>query len=171
MRRPIAVSIALLGALLSVVAVASAGSIAPSYVSASVSPRHKLQAPYKSTVTGAVHYRKCPHGTTKHNYCTDIPPGRVCTGTVTLHVRLGPDPLLADAKHTIRTARGKLSKRCTYSIRTTLPAADLTATSRYRPHQKGAYVFVSFLVRFNGNKVLAARRARRQNVVAKLTQP
>ena len=171
MRKPIAVSMALLGAMLGVVAVASAGSIAPSYVSASVSPRHKLGAPYMSTVTGTVHYRKCPHGTTKHNYCTDIPRGRVCKGTVTLRVRLGPDPLLADAKQTIQTATGKVHRHCTYSITATLPAADLTAITRYRPHQRGAYVYVSFLVRFNGNRVLSARRARKQNVVAKLTQP
>lgn len=171
MRKPVAVSIALLGAMLCVVAVASAGSIAPSYVSASVSPRHRLHPPYKSTVTGTIHYRKCPHGTTKHNYCTSIPPGHVCTGTVTLHVKLGADPLLADAKKTIKTARGKVRKHCNYSITTTLPAADLTATSRYRPHQRGAFVYVSFLIRFNGNKVLSARSARRQNVVAKLRQP
>jgi hypothetical protein len=84
---------------------------------------------------------------------------------------LGPDPILADAGTTVLTTSGKTSDKCTYSITVTIPKADLTATVRYRPHQRGSYVYVSFLARFHGNSVLTAKSARQQNVVAKLTKP
>jgi hypothetical protein len=161
----------LLVAMLLIGAVAIAATIPPSYVSASVSPRHKLGAPYKFTTSGAIHYRRCPHGVTKHNYCVDVPPGQACKGAMSLAVKLGPDPLLVDQNKTILTTSGGVSSKCTYSITTTIRKSELTATSRYKPHQKGSYVFVSFLAKFGGNKVLSAKGARQQNVVAKLTQP
>jgi hypothetical protein len=158
-------------AMLLIGAVAVAATIPPSYVSASVSPRHKLGAPYTFTTRGAIHYRRCPHGVTKHNYCVDVPPGQACKGTMALDVKLGPDPLLVDQNKTILTTTGDVSPQCTFSITTTIPKSELTGTSRYKPHQKGSYVFVSFVAKFRGNKVLSALGARQQNVVAKLTQP
>ena len=153
MRKPIAVSIALLGAMLGVVAVASAGIITPYYVSASVHPRHILHGPYRFTTSGKIHYRRCPHGTTKHNYCTVIPPRRACRGTVSLRVRIDRDPLLADQNTIVARASGKVRRSCRYSITTTIPTSDLTATSRYHPHEPGSYTYLTFFVRFNGKRI------------------
>lgn len=173
MRKPAAVLIGPLVAMLCIGAVANAAGVIPTTsMSASVSPRHALKAPYTFTTSGAIHYRRCPHGVTKKNYCSSIPPGhQTCPGTVSLAVMLGPDPILADAGTTVLTTSGKTSDKCTYSITVTIPKADLTATVRYRPHQRGSYVYVSFLARFHGNSVLTAKSARQQNVVAKLTKP
>jgi hypothetical protein len=171
-RKPATVLMGLLVAMLLIGAVAAvAATITPNYVSASVSPRHKNQAPYTFTTSGAIHYRRCPHGVTKHNYCVSLPPGQTCTGTMGVDVKLGPDPLLVDQNKTIMSASGKVSSKCTYSITTTIPKSELTGTSRYRPHERGSYVYVSFSVKFGGNRVLRAKGARQQNVVAKLRQP
>lgn len=172
MRKSSAVLTGLLVAILgSASAAAVAASIAPTYVSASVSPHHVLKAPYTFTTSGTIHYRRCPHGTTTHNYCTDIPPGQACKGSVSVDVKLGRDALLTDAGKKVDTTSGSVSKKCTYSITTTLPTSVLTATSRFRRRQRGAYVYVSFSARFAGNSVLSPKSARRQNIVARLTQP
>jgi hypothetical protein len=157
--------------MLCIGAAAVAATLTPSYVSASVSPHHLLKAPYTFTTVGTIHYRHCPHGVTKNNYCVDVAQGQACKGSVSLDVRLGSDPLLADAQKKVLTTSGAVSKKCTYSITTTLPTSVFTATSRFRRHQKGAYVYVKFAARFVGNSVLSPRSARQQNVVARLTQP
>jgi hypothetical protein len=157
--------------MLCIGAAAFASTITPSYLSASVAPRHRSRAPYTYTTRGAIHYRRCPHGTTNHNYCTDLPPGQVCKGSVALNVKLGVDRLLADSRKKVLTTSGALKGNCTYSITTTLPTSVLTARSRYRRGQHGVWAYVSFSAKFAGNSVLAAKAARQQNVRAKLTQP
>ena len=171
MRKPAVALTVLLVGMLGLGAAAIASTITPSYVSASVSPRHVLRVPYTFTTSGAIHYRRCPHGTTKHNYCVDVPAGQACKGSLSLDVKLGADPLLADAGKKVLSTSGGVSKHCTYSITTTLPTSVLTATSRFRRRQKGAYVYLTFSARFDGNSVLSPKSARRQNVVARLTQP
>lgn len=174
MRKYAAVPLGLLVAALCFGAVANAGIITPTKVSASVSPRHIITgAPYKFTVSGTIRFNPiyCPPGTTNPAYCTVITAKQACSGKISLNVGLGKDPILADAKTTVKKTGGKVSSKCTFSIKTKIPKSDLTATSTYVPHQKGSYVFVNFKVKFLGNTVLNAKKARTQYVVAKLTQP
>jgi hypothetical protein len=174
-RKPAAVLLGVLVALLCFGAVAGAtGSVPPIKVSASVSPRHQIaHPPYTFTTTGRITFPTvyCPPGTTNPAYCTAITAKKACTGKVSLSVSLGRDPILADAKKTIQKTTGKVSNKCTYSIKSKFRKSDFTATSHYVPHQRGSYVYVSFHVKFLGNSVLAAKQARTQNVVAKLINP
>ena len=179
MRKPAAVTLGLLVALLCFGAVASAGIINPIKVSASVSPHHQISnPPYTFTTSGKITFPSyyCPPGTKKPipgqtNTCASITAKEACSGKISLSVSLGRDPILADAKTTIAKTGGKVSSKCTYSIKTKFPTADFTASQTYVPHEKGIYVYVSFHVKFQGNKVLNAQKARTQNVIAKLINP
>jgi hypothetical protein len=173
-RKYVAVPLGLLVAVLCFGAVANAaGIITPTKVSASVSPRHVNGPPYTFVTSGTIRFNPiyCPPGTTNPAYCTVITAKEACTGKISLKVGLGRDPLLADAKKTIDSTGGKVSSKCTYSIKTKLRKSDFTATTAFRPHQFGAHVFVHFKVKFQGNSVLNAKTARTQYVVAKVLQP
>ena len=161
MRKPAAVLLGTLVALLCFGAVASAtsskgskGYIKPIKVSASVFPPGE---------------KPPPPGTT--NTCIIVTAKQACYGKVSLYVTLGRDPILLLARHRIFGTYGKVSGKCTYSISTTFPKPKFTATKFYFPHEFGSYIFVAFHVRFGGNAVLKAKSARTQYVVAKLIQP
>jgi hypothetical protein len=172
-RKPAVVLMGLLAAMLCFGAVASAGIINPTKVGASVSPRHIKKAPYTFTTSGKITFPTsyCPPGNSNPAYCVPITAAEACTGKVSLKIVLGKDPILADAKKTIKKTTGKVSSKCTYSIKTKLPKKDFKATSTYTPHQKGAYVHVAMVVKFLGNTVLNPASAHTQTVIAKLTQP
>ncbi|MDQ6806701.1 MAG: hypothetical protein M3065_17445 [Actinomycetota bacterium] len=173
MRKRVAVLLGLLAAMLCFGAVANAGIITPTKVSASVSPHHRLGAPYNFVVRGSIRFPKlyCPPGTTNPAYCTIITNAHACRGKVSLTVDLGKDPILAAAESQIASTEARVSQQCTYKIRLHFPESDFTATHRYVPHEKGSYVKVRFHVKFLGNTVLNAKGAKTQKVVAKLTQP
>ncbi len=173
MRKRVAVLLGLVAAMLCFGAVAIAGIITPTKVSASVSPRHLLGAPYTWVTSGKITFRSlyCPNGTTNPAYCAQITKQQACRGRVSLKVRIGRDPILGDANTTIRNTTGRVSSQCTYNIKTKFPTSDFTATRIYRRHTRGKYVKVTFSVKFLGNSILNAKSARPQNVVAKLTQP
>jgi hypothetical protein len=173
-RKPAAVLLGSLAAMLCFGAVASAGIIMPTKVSASVSPPHQIaDPPYTFTTSGTITFRRrhCPPGTTNPAYCTTITDRDACHGKVSLTVKLGDDPLLADASTIIKTTTANVDGDCTYSIKITFPKSDFTANTRYAPHANGAYVHASFMVSFLGNTVLDPEDARTQTVVAKLLQP
>ncbi|HWF50825.1 MAG TPA: hypothetical protein VG294_09320 [Solirubrobacteraceae bacterium] len=173
MRKPVAVLLGSLAVVLCFGAVASAGIITPSKVSASVSPHHVTKAPYTFTTHGTITFSPlyCPPGTTNVAYCTTITKAEACSGKVSLKVKLGPDPILADADTTIKSTTGKVSSNCTYSIKTKFSTKDFTATKIYSAHEKGVYVKVKFSVKFLGNTVLNPKSANTQTVIAKLTKP
>jgi hypothetical protein len=185
-RKPAAVLLGTLVALLCFGAVASAtsskgskGYIKPIKVSASVFPPHQIfKPPYTFTVSGRITFnpyvcppgeKPPPPGTT--NTCIIVTAKQACYGKVSLYVALGRDPILLLARHRIFGTYGKVSGKCTYSISTTFPKPKFTATKFYFPHEFGSYIFVAFHVRFGGNAVLKAKSARTQYVVAKLIQP
>jgi len=172
-RKPAAVLLGSLVALLCFGAVASAGIITPTKVSASVSPPYVKAAPYTFVTSGTITFPSlyCPAGTTNPAYCTTITKAEACRGKVSLKVKLGADPILGDAGSTIKSTTGKVSSKCTYSIKTKFPKSDFTATQIYVPHQKGAFVRVKMSVNFLGNTLLNAKAAKTQTVIAKLTQP
>jgi hypothetical protein len=178
-RKPAAVTLGVLVALLCFGAVASAGIINPVKVSASVSPSHQIKnPPYTFTTSGKITFPSyiCPPGTPKPipgqtNTCAAITAKEACSGKISLSVTLGKDAILADANKTIKKTSGKVSGKCTYSIKTKFPKSDFTAKAPYAPHTAGEYVHVSFHVKFGGNKVLNGKSARTQNVVAKLINP
>jgi len=174
-RKPAAVLLGVLVALLCFGAVADAtGIINPIKVSASVSPRHQIsKPPYTFTTSGRITFPTllCPPGTTNPAYCTTITAKEACGGKVSLKVTLGKDPILADANKTIKRTTGKVSGKCTYSIKAKFPKSDFRATKHYFAHEKGSYVHVSFHVSYLGDSVLKPKTARTQNVIAKLLQP
>jgi hypothetical protein len=173
-RKPAAVLLGLLAAMLCFGAVASAGIITPTKISASVAPKHQIRhPPYTFTTSGKITFPSvyCAPGVTNIAYCVVVTPAEACSGKVSLKVKLGADSILDDAGKTIKTTTGKVSSTCTYSIKVKFPNKDFTASQPYVPHQKGSYVHVSFFAKFLGNPVLNGKTARTQNVVAKLLQP
>jgi hypothetical protein len=172
-RKPAAVLLGSLAAILCFGAVASAGIITPTKVSASVSPHHIIKAPYTFVTSGTISFPSlyCPAGTTNPAYCTTITKAEACRGKVSLKVKLGSDPILGDAGNTIASTSGKVSSQCTYSIKTKFPKSDFTATTIYGAHDKGVYVKVKFSANFLGNTLLNAKAAKTQIVIAKLRKP
>ncbi|MDQ6776559.1 MAG: hypothetical protein M3071_10180 [Actinomycetota bacterium] len=171
MRKPAVVLMGLLGAMLCFGAVASAGVLSPTKVSAGV---HKAKHPaYSYTTSGRISYpsQYCLPGTTGANYCVALTAKAVCSGRVSLAVKLGKDSLLASSNATIARASGKVSSTCTYSIKTKFAARLFTAKHRFVAHAKGASVRVSFAVKFLGNSVLNPRSAGTQTVGAKVLSP
>ncbi|MDQ6776560.1 MAG: hypothetical protein M3071_10185 [Actinomycetota bacterium] len=177
MRKPVAVLLGSLVAILCFGAVASAGIITPTKVTASVSRPYTPHAPYTFVTSGRIIFSSlyCPPGLTSPAYCAKygaiLTKQEVCRGRVSLKVKLGRDPILGDAGSTIRSTTGRVSSQCTYVIKTKFPKSDFTATKIYRPHDRGVFVRVKFSVKFLGNTLLNARSARTQTVIAKLTQP
>jgi hypothetical protein len=160
----------LLAGTLGFVAVAgAAGTVAPKRVTARVTPHHISKPPFRFTTDGKIKLpsKICPPGTTNHAYCSK-PPANACSGKVQISVRLGKDSHLADAGKTVASATVEVKSNCKYSDETTIPNADMTATSHLSPHESGRYVGVDVHVRFLGNSVLSAESAPTQIVIAKL---
>lgn len=171
MRKRAAAFIAVLLTAVALLAVTADATIPPTGVTASVSPSHVLAAPYTFTVSGSVTFRKCPAGSTDTSYCVNVPPGQFCKGTMTVSVKLDSDPLLADSNEVVQTVTGPLNGSCAYSITTTIPKADLTATSHFTNSTPGAFDNVTFSVKFGGNAILSPASASPQTVMARLTEP
>lgn len=167
MRKPAAVLMALLAGMLCLAGVAGAGELSPTKVSAAV---HKLPA-HSYTVTGRITYppKYCLPGTGS-SYCVPLTAKKVCSGRVSLTVKLGADALLAASKKTVARASGRVSSTCTYSIKTKFKAKLFTAKHAFAPHAKGSSVKVSFAVKFLGNTVLNPKSAKTQTVSASLIQ-
>jgi hypothetical protein len=170
-RKPTVVMIGLAAVMLCFAALASAGVVAPTKVSAGV---HKAKRPALTyTTTGRITYprRYCLAGTTSSAYCVTLTAKKVCNGRVSLTVKLGKDPLLAASNKTIARASGKVKSNCTYSIKTKLKTKPFAAKKSFAAHAKGATVKVSFGIRFLGNAVLNPRNARTQTVKVSVKQP
>lgn len=171
MRKPAVVLMGLLAAMLCLGAVASAGVVAPTKVSAGV---HKAKHPaYTYTTTGRITYpsQYCLPGMTGSNYCGTLTAKAVCSGRVSLTVKVGKDSLLGASKKTIARASGKVSATCTYSIKTKFKANLFKAKHAFAKRAKGSTAKVSFSVKFLGNAALNPLSARSQTVSIKVVKP
>lgn len=160
----------LAGILLFAALAPAAGTIAPSKLTASVAPPHRLKRPYRFTITGRLTYPKtvCPKGNTNKKYCVTV--GRItCGGKIQIRVRLLKDKLLARSNKLVTTRSAPLRPDCTYRYRLTLLKSLFIARVRkLAPHAKGHFVGVAFFVTFLGNAQLTGKSARRQVVIAEV---
>jgi hypothetical protein len=164
MRKP-AVGLILLGAMLCFGAVASAGVTAPTNVSAGVKKAKHPAYTYTTSGRISIPSQYCLPGTTGSSYCVPLTAAD-CAGRVSLTVKFSKDALLAASKKTVARASGKVSSKCTYSIKTTFKTKLFTAKKRFARHAKGSSVEVSFAVRFLGNTILNPRSAGTRTVSA-----
>jgi hypothetical protein len=170
-RKPAAVLIGLLAGMLCFGAVAVAGIVPLVRVTAHV---HTASRPsYTYTTTGSITppSQYCLPGTTAAAYCVTLTPSAVCTGRVSLTVKLSRDKLLSRSNKTIKRTSGRLRSNCTFSIKTGFPKKYFTSKHPYGAHASGTKVKVSFAVRYLGNVVLSAKSARTQTVTAKVKNP
>jgi hypothetical protein len=165
-RKPAVVLVGLLAALLCFAAVASAGLLSPTKVSVGVkTAKHPA---YTYTTTGKITFpsKYCLPGTTTPNYCVGLTNAAVCNGKVSLTIKMGKKSLLAASKKTIARSTGKVSSKCTYSIKTKFKSKLFTA--KHAKGAKGAKVKVTFAVKFLGNALLNAKSASTHTVTAKI---
>lgn len=121
----------------------------------SVSPRHIKAPPYTYTISGRI-----------------VTSANACSGTLSLVVKLDTNPLLGlRSPKSVATATGRVRTTCRFSITVKLTTSEFTANKFFGGLAPGAWEYVSFYLRFNGNRTLQPAQARTQNVLGKLQQP
>lgn len=139
-------------------------------MTARVSPTHRDGPPYKFTISGKIVPPRqiCPPGTTNRVYCA-LPPAEACSGSVTITVTLGDDPLLAsEVGQTLASGQANVTRGCTYESTLTIPTSALTVNHSVRNGTPGQRAPLVFNARFLGNSVLSPMSARPVVVHAKI---
>lgn len=167
-----AVVITLLVGLGVVGAAGAAAKIPPRQVTAHVKPHFVKKPPYRFTVSGRIVPPKltcpsgqstgycvpCPPGKTA-SYCVP-PPGQVCAGKVRISIRLGLNPNLAVSGRTIQKLFTRVRSDCTYHRTFKIAKSALTSEVPLFKRSKHKTVKLFFPVKFNGNTVLSAKKAK-----------
>jgi hypothetical protein len=125
----------------------SSGSLAPKKVSLTVTPKVDHGSPWTFKAKGKVTLPKgtCPPGTTDTTYCTPTPTkAKACKGSVRIRYKLG--------KQIIKSVTVDLSKKCTYSAKTSFESPSLSGKK------------LTVQARFLGNDVLKAKNSPKRKV-------
>jgi hypothetical protein len=166
--RVVAVLVGLLGVSLVAVGVANAVQRSRPSVTARVAPSRINAPPFAWTTFGSLVLPKqvCPNGATVFPYCEPTP-ASACSGKMSLTVKLGRNPLLADSGK--KVASKSLSLRsCGYSFDTKLPKSVFTSKKKVNNFKRSGdtTVKVSFSVSYGGNSLLTGASARTRTAVA-----
>jgi hypothetical protein len=140
----------------------AASKVAPTRVTARVTPHRIAHAPYTYTLSGAVDAgRVCPAGNDNPAYCTQDP-GRLCPSGTDNPAYCVRAPCRGEVRITIHLPHGqtllaqtRVSDACKFSKTVTIPDRKFRVTR----HARHKVFTLAFEARYLGNSVLSAKSA------------